>query len=638
MSRRSDNIRSMCSYLSLVQRWCTANELALRLHTSTRTIRSYVQLVNSAEGDPPIRSSPAGYLWSTKASALPANSNSNRGLQTPKERLLAELKMLLHHGATDIYEAAQDLAISNYTLQNDISHIRELCKRFDLSVSMRHDAVSIKGSEACKRVLCQYAILNRYDQEPLSYDFIVRAFPGHNIDQLRMAANEALFSCDLVADTFDFLELLLFCAIQQSRIHTGHLLDCRTLANAPSSSPAWTAARKFEQALCANGQHPYSIFEREYLAMLFYSFSRARLELEQSDLSDSYLISNVNRSIEFLCNNVELSTERGLLALDIASWASHMYIRQQNRLPVCKPTYLQLRNSHATSFDLAAWILSDLAEHCPVKLRCSGAEASSLAAIIIQHVKSYVWIPPRPQAKLICPTSREHARAIASYLIERTNHQFDFSHISTLVESTNQAPPVDFTVSVLPIKQNTPTAMISPFPTESDIVAVADICATSISQRNARLLGTYFKHYLANELYARNMQLRTKNEVLTHLCNMLEEHGRVLPRFKSQILRRERIDDTSFHGFAALPHACTSSVVRNTIAVYQSDVPIGWGSQTVNLVILIAIEHGLLQDFYAIYEGCIRFLSNPARIADLFSSSSAEGLIQHFDKIAGKDA
>lgn len=635
MSKRSDNIRSMCSYLSLVQRWCTANELALRLRTSTRTIRSYVQLVNSIGENPPILSSPAGYLWSKNASAPPANSNSNRSLQTPRERLRVELKMLLYYGATDIYEAAQDLAISNYTFQNDMSHIRELCKRFNLSVSIRRDTVSIKGNEARKRILCHYAILDGTGKEPLSYDFIVQAFPEHDINQLRMALDGTLFSCGLVADTFDFLELLLFCAIQQSRIHAGHLIDCKTPTNAPSSSPAWMAVRKFERLRCANGQQPYTTFEREYLAMLFYSFSRADLELEQSKLTDSHLISDVNRSIEFLCNNVELSTEREQLAIDIASWTSHMFVRQRNLLPTCKPTYLQLRNSHVTSFDLAVWILSDLVECYAVKLRHPEIEASSLAAIIIRHVKSYTWIPPKPQARLICPTSQEHAQEIASYLIGRTNNQFDFKCVTAFVESINWTRPVDFTVSILPIKQNTPTAIISPFPTESDVVAIADVCAASISQRNARLLGLYFKHYLIDELYSRNMQLRTKGEVLNHLCNMLEKHGRVLPRFRSQILRRENIDDTSFHGFVALPHACTSSVKHNTIAVYQSDVPIDWGSQTVNLIILIAIEHGLLQDFYAIYEGCIRFLSNPAHIAGLLSSSSATEFIHHVGKAEG---
>lgn len=633
MSRRADNIKSMCSYLSLVQRWCTAEELSLRLHTTTRTIRNYVHFVNAHAERPPIVSSPSGYRWSSTATTPSDERKRQNGLQTPRERIHQELASLLYHGAANVYDLAWDLSVSDYTLQNDLPHIRNVCRQFELSAPISHNLISIEGAEANKRLLCQHVILDLGNQGSISLDVVAQAFPDVKVARLCDNLAAVLTALDLTTDAFDFLDLLFHCSLQLSRFNLGHPLERGPSVNAPKASHMQEAASRLEAAISSQLKSPYTPAEHEHLTMLFYSFSHSA-EPETWELSlDRYLYAQIYHSIDFLCSNVTLTHSRQHLARDIAIWAAHMVVRQKNRIPSSKPIYLRLRDSHATSFDLAVWLLSDMEEHCLGPLRQSQAEAASLAAIIIQHVDTYTWVPPKPQARLICPTSQDHAQEVADYLLKRLNHQCTFSEVSIGSHVNGTSKSADFTISTLPVKHDTPTAIISPFPTEQDIVAVSDCCANAIARRSIRMLGLYFNYYLDERLFCKNRQLRTKNEVLSHLCSSLESYDYTASKFRSQLDRREHIDDTAFHGFIALPHACTSSVKRNAIAVYQSDVPIEWGAQTVNLVILIAVEHGLLQDFYAIYESCIRFLSTPSHIVGLLEAATAQEFIRQIDRM-----
>jgi mannitol/fructose-specific phosphotransferase system IIA component (Ntr-type) len=78
----------------------------------------------------------------------------------------------------------------------------------------------------------------------------------------------------------------------------------------------------------------------------------------------------------------------------------------------------------------------------------------------------------------------------------------------------------------------------------------------------------------------------------------------------------------------AMPHACTSGVRKNTIYILKSKTPIPWGEKSVKMVIFMALERSLLEDFRYLYCLLLRFLNHPKSFAGFVAAESFSMLME----------
>lgn len=329
MPNRLDNIRAMCSYLSLTQRWCTARELAVQLHTTTRTVRAYVRSVNSRSGTAPIASSPQGYRWMEQMPADEYWRASEAIPQTPRERIFRQASLMLYEGSIDIFETARELAISDYTLQTDLPQLRTLCRTYGLTLSQHHSTLSIEGAEERKRPLIAACIRQVGHVELLMLSFIEQAFPDYHISELLTDLITVLEAQGLSVDGAARYELLLRMAIQISRISSGNQLDHKLREIPDSPSHAWQAAVKIAENISAREDISYPDSERAYLTLLIYAFSiPATSDAQSADRPAQDFRARVEQSLAFLCSQIKLSTTKEKFIDDVTDWYTRMLARQ----------------------------------------------------------------------------------------------------------------------------------------------------------------------------------------------------------------------------------------------------------------------------------------------------------------------
>jgi lichenan operon transcriptional antiterminator len=101
----------------------------------------------------------------------------------------------------------------------------------------------------------------------------------------------------------------------------------------------------------------------------------------------------------------------------------------------------------------------------------------------------------------------------------------------------------------------------------------------------SKISGLIRKPYYISEL-----DVSTPSEVISILCDKLEEGGIVDSDYKEVVLKREELSSTSFVNLLAIPHAFGTFSNKSTIAVAHLKNPIKWGSFEVRLVMLFAID------------------------------------------------
>ena len=627
VSRKTDNIRTLKAYLALNQRWCTARELATRLHTSTRSIRSYIASINaSALGEQPIVSSQKGYRWRESHGNRLVEANPFALPQTPHERMYYYLRNLLNAGPIDIYDVAEDLAVSDWTVQADLPELRAICRACGLALVQHASTYSIEGPECARRRLALICILQTTHVEIVDRAFCIQMFPeldGQSILEALDTVLDAAISIDDIA--YGQLALALF--IQLYRTVNGIRLEEMPYLPAQAAREA-TAAATLADALEARMNILLPDEERAYLAAALYAYAApAAHEIAHDDAYEHAMHACVERALAFTTEHLPLLIPAAQLIDEVCDWAMRMLTRKRNDFMLTNPVAFRLRAAQPMAYDMSAWAIVDIqsAWHLNGPL---DTETALLAMVVARHLDRAALDGGHVKARLVSSLTPAETSELADGIAHRLGATLSILDIASVRDGTLHDTDVDMTISVVPSKSEKRTLVISPYPTEQDYRLLFTACNDLLTQRAKRLLAMYFEYYLAPERYVRATSERTREDVLDTLCSVLEQDGITAPRFREALERREQVDGTAYANVVAIPHGCHSSVASNAISVMVSDRPIVWGTHEVTVVVLIAIEHGMLDDFYGIYEICISMLSQPRHVAALLGAPDAATFIE----------
>lgn len=144
---KKDNISKLLDLLKKNSQPISGKNLSQLLGVSSRTIRNYIAEINSDEQNHLILSTSKGY-----SITKPKNKKIKRIRQTDLPDVI--LKHLLSNNSTNIFELAQTLHISDYTLRNIIREdINPSLKPYSLKIQGRNFSLTVKGTEQSKRQL-----------------------------------------------------------------------------------------------------------------------------------------------------------------------------------------------------------------------------------------------------------------------------------------------------------------------------------------------------------------------------------------------------------------------------------------------------------------------------------------------------
>ena len=92
-------------------------------------------------------------------------------------------------------------------------------------------------------------------------------------------------------------------------------------------------------------------------------------------------------------------------------------------------------------------------------------------------------------------------------------------------------------------------------------------------------------------------------------------------------MQREKYGLTSFGNMVAIPHPSIICTIENIVCVAILDEPINWGSNDVQLILLLSLSTDENQDTSTFIEATSGFISDENAVKDLVKNPTFENLI-----------
>ena len=211
--------------LSERERWVSASLLSERLSVSTRQIRKYITKLNEDAAGMLIISSSMGYRLDLKR-YQEYIKNKIDFEETPATRQNYILqKLICEKGGYDIFDLADELYVSNATIENDLKIVRKIIRDYHLVIKRDKDAIRIIGTEIEKRKLMSLLISSdSYDNFILKDEIPMLTF-HYNYKEIYNEIKKIFNDADIFANDYTLNNTVLHLVITIDRVRNHHQLE-----------------------------------------------------------------------------------------------------------------------------------------------------------------------------------------------------------------------------------------------------------------------------------------------------------------------------------------------------------------------------------------------------------------------------
>lgn len=634
---KETNIQYLIATLSSRNEWVSAQALASYLHTTTRSVRNYVTEVNERYSSPVIRTSHKGYKWDGASKASSPFLKQEDSFDSPEKRRrhvlreLCFLNTINEEGNCTIQGLCDKMAVSDHTLMADIEPLREELRSSRLHLRIRKDALSINGKESDIRSFIFDLISSRH--ETLNREVLQKVYPAIPVGDYGAYLHKVLNRHGLDIDAYHKDPLFLMIIIQVMRTENRHPVSPDEVQIPDiEKRDEYAAASEILDSVSKQYSLPFSRWERYYLTVLLIATCH-RISFESVSFPQE-IVDTVERVLFHLENHDQISYHEDGFPLRVYDYVERLKDSCAFHISVVNPLRSSLRNYAPVLHNYAAWIMIDLKE--TFHLQPDADQISFFEMLLLSYRRKRKTRHFHISCTLVLPSCYGLEETLADKIQDHFHRLISIEHVIDSCR-VSDLPESDLYISLLPIKDRPHSVVISPALTAENYRAIQNEISLIEHEKRYRSFEIYLRSYSKEEFFERNRSFSSKEEVVDHICRKLQEEHCVREGFKEDILRREETDSTSYHHMIAVPHAITQNVQKNAIYVLMSDRPIPWDSHRVNMVVLVAMERQLNDDFELFLDVLIRLFESRNNMKFLLEATDHRSFLEKLEKI-GKGA
>lgn len=587
----------------------TAKELAGKLGVSVRSIRNYVTAINAIAPSRVIFSGPTGYHADrTRAISLIGESSDEEIPQTYRDRSICMLRRLTveNYSSLDIYDLCSELCISYSTLKNDITKINREYRESGVQLVLEGGAIALRGSERDKRKLISQIIFADSSESLINLSILKRSFLASHVDAVAGIVRQAFAETDYYLNGFSYMNLVLHILILVTRIQSGESISERNVA-----VPDDRKGNEVCDSLCSK-------IEREFTISLN-DGERRNIRLFVS--TNAYFIATSNiaelrrtagdEAVDLAMETVHRVEKVYLIDLASESFLVPFTMHLKGMLQRCtegsvapNPMLETIRRECPLIFDVATFIAMIIQPHARVKF--SGDEIAYIALHVGAEVERQKTTPDKINCTLLCPDYRGMTESVYNKLLIKFDQKIDIRTVVSFEDDIGDIDDVDLLISTVHLDRNYAcrTIIINPLSWEKSQSSIAGAIEQIASERKTEVLRKSFNRFFHQNLFFADVKQTERNDLLDMLCGVLEDTGRVSSEFRYGVNRREEVSSTAF-GQIAIPHSVSTEAMESCITVAISPEGITWGSNRVNIVLLVAMSGLEMGTFRAVYEALV---------------------------------
>ncbi len=583
---------------------------SMKLNVSERSIRNYIHQANAASLN---IHKDHSKLWVEHTKKIQPIQTDLSLPQNYKERSRYMIKKrIINDETVDLFELSDKLFVSYSTLKNDISKMNQEYQQFQIHFRLKNDQLFLDGSEKQIRKLISHVLADETASHTVNLETLIKNYDPFIVQTITEAIDQMIDHPSVLKNDLARMNLILHLVIISQRSKKRDKINNPSKEDGEKESRFTMLVSRLERTLMIQ----YSQEDLEQIHTLL----AGNINYDRSKFSVSDEIEQFSNALIDLLEtryHVELGSD-----MNKEMFFRHVYnllIRAKTNSYIKNPMKESIKAASPTIYEMA--ILASIEFEHQFHFHISEDEIAFIAIHISNWINQSNELSNKLNVILLCPGYLN----IQTTIVQTISSKFadDLIIIKTISsEQELDHLQYDLLISTIPLTKITryPFIMISPILTNANISALAQKLEEIKRKKESELIRSHFFEYFDEKLFFRN-DLRSKDEILSFLCNSLVKQDVIDMNFEQSVRERETVCSTAFSLFA-IPHPLMPLATQTKIPVFINPNGIDWNGTKVQIVLLLAINEVDKRIFMNVYEPLIRLLSENELTATLARSNS----------------
>ena len=609
--------------------WIVGKDLAKLLNVSDRTIRNDIAAINEFYADTMIESNiRKGYRIQGEKVKRFIEETKKEIPETGEERRWLILKTLVEHNQVNIYQLADQMCISEFSLENDMNKIRKLLDNYqELKVIRQSNMLQLSGGEREKRHLYEELISYKISGNLWNLNKVAENFMRFDLLKVKEILKDIFEEFHYQMNEVRIPTLLIHVGVILERNFACHFLKEDEEQQGKYGREEYEISRHFFEKIGAR----LSLQVREaeicdFAIYLEHGKRKGYCEEEQLQGLASDLVQHIIVEIR---EHFDIDfSEDCEFRLGLEVHTVSLLKRHYANIEIDHTCLEEVKRKYPLIFEMGVWVCKIMEEHLNIII---SENEISFIALHLGSAYERANLRRKYRCLLICP----HNQTVKDLCIQKIVNRFQdrmeiVGCMSYFEESLIREKNLDLILTTQPVAHalDIETTEISMFFAHTDEAAVFQTLNRLDQIRYRNNFQFFILNLIREEFFTANMAVEEPEKIISDMCDKLYARGYVKENFKEGVLKRERLSPTSFfHGFA-IPHNMShQETIHSAISTAILKQPVQWGSYEVRFVLLLAITEENRNFLKIFFDWLDDIVSNPEKFARLLEVQDYQSFV-----------
>ena len=609
--------------------WIVGKDLAKLLNVSDRTIRNDIAAINEFYADTMIESNiRKGYRIQGEKVKRFTEETKKEIPETGEERRWLILKTLVEHNQVNIYQLADQMCISEFSLENDMNKIRKLLDNYQgLKVIRQSNMLQLSGGEREKRHLYEELISYKISGNLWNLNKVAENFMRFDLLKVKELLKDIFEEFHYQMNEVRIPTLLIHVGVILERNFACHFLKEDEEQQGKYGREEYEISRHFFEKIGAR----LSLQVREaeicdFAIYLEHGKRKGYCEEEQLQGLASDLVQHIIVEIR---EHFDIDfSEDCEFRLGLEVHTVSLLKRHYANIEIDHTCLEEVKRKYPLIFEMGVWVCKIMEEHLNIII---SENEISFIALHLGSAYERANLRRKYRCLLICP----HNQTVKDLCIQKIVNRFQdrmeiVGCMSYFEESLIREKNLDLILTTQPVAHalDIETTEISMFFAHTDEAAVFQTLNRLDQIRYRNNFQFFILNLIREEFFTANMAVEEPEKIISDMCDKLYARGYVKENFKEGVLKRERLSPTSFfHGFA-IPHNMShQETIHSAISTAILKQPVQWGSYEVRFVLLLAITEENRNFLKIFFDWLDDIVSNPEKFARLLEVQDYQSFV-----------
>lgn len=553
-------------------------------------------------------------------------SASSRIPSTQEERITYILtKLLTGKSYIKLEELAKDLYVSKSTVHLLMKEVSEILQPYRLTIERRpYHGIRVTGDELSLRSCISQYLLPRDVHVPL----LEKEYEWEGISDLHLIRDTVLKYIEQTNVYLSDLELdnlVIHIAIAIRRIKEQHYiesfqLDLQEIAETREYEIAEHIIGYLEKVLQIS-------FPKEEIFYVTIHLLGTSMTTRGLGSLQEVLGEPVHSILEEILQTVSHRMGRNFkqdreLKFGLGLHIKAVMNRMKYGLNIRNPLLSEIKTSYPYAFELALTASDILSRHLGTPIHED--ETGYLAIHFGVALNRSQDAKPRKRCLLVCASGLGSAQLLKNKVHETFKDEIEIVGVIGYYQLSGEEiarQNIDLVVSTvhIPLSLPVPVIKVHSIFDQQDVKAIRE--GLSIEIRNE------VKPYIREDMIFLQHKFSSKEEVIRFLCDQAKQAGLVPEGFYNAVIEREKVSSTAWGHSVAIPHPIRPLSDQTFIAFCTLKKPIPWKDQQVQLIALLSVKQGNVQDLQMLYDLLYNLMNHVGTVHHLVRAENVRNFV-----------